>query len=148
MLHLEYRIQAWAPYLKKDIATQEKVQTSATKLVLKLMKSPYDSRLRMLNLYPLKHRWLRGLVNTICAIYGEGSRLSRLRMANEIKCDNEWGAAVAARRIVFCSAVYGVLLHILAFLDLNFTRTCQFLCSASDKVSTVLTRYPTVRASV
>ena len=52
--HLDYCIQALAPYLKKDIATLERGQRRATKLVFRLRNSPYEKRLRVLNLYPLE----------------------------------------------------------------------------------------------
>ena len=47
--HLEYFIQAWSPYLVKDIATLEKVQRRATKMVPKLRKLPYEERLEKMN---------------------------------------------------------------------------------------------------
>jgi len=44
--HLEYAIQAWSPYLRKDIDCLERVQRSATKMVKGFCKLPYELRLK------------------------------------------------------------------------------------------------------
>jgi len=54
--HLEYCIQAWSPYLAKDIDVLEKVQKSATDLIPKLRKYCYTDRLKLLDLTSLKDR--------------------------------------------------------------------------------------------
>ena len=54
--HLEYCIQAWAPYLKKDINTLEQVHHCATKMISSLRKLPYEQRLKECNLTTLEER--------------------------------------------------------------------------------------------
>jgi len=58
--HLEYCIQAWSPYLAKDIDVLERVQKSATDMIPKLRKYCYADRLKLLDLTSLKDRRERG----------------------------------------------------------------------------------------
>ena len=55
--HLEYCIQAWNPYLQRDMDTSEKVQRWAIKMESGLEKRPYEERLKRLNLTTLKTRF-------------------------------------------------------------------------------------------
>ena len=57
---LEYSVQAWRPYLRKDIDLIEKVQRRATKLAPNLKYKTYEERLVHLNLTTLETRRLRG----------------------------------------------------------------------------------------
>ena len=58
--HLEYAIQCWNPYHKKDIDLLEKVQRRATKLIPELQHMCYSDRLKALNLTTLENRRIRG----------------------------------------------------------------------------------------
>ena len=58
--HLEFCVQAWSPYMVKDIDSLEKVQHRATKLVTSLAKLTYEQRLRHLKLHLLYCRRQRG----------------------------------------------------------------------------------------
>ncbi|BHF73879.1 hypothetical protein SprV_0401696300 [Sparganum proliferum] len=58
--HLEYAIQAWRPWTAKDYTVLEKVQRRATKMIQGLGALPYETRLSILNLFPLYYRQLRG----------------------------------------------------------------------------------------
>ena len=58
--HLEYAVQMWCPYLRKDIERLEKVQAIATKMIPGLRNISYKRRLGQLNMFSLETRRLRG----------------------------------------------------------------------------------------
>ena len=55
---LDYCTPIWNPYLQKNIAAVEKIQRTATRMILKQRRQdePYESRLARLNLFPLSKR--------------------------------------------------------------------------------------------
>ena len=55
--HLEYCIQAWRPYHKKDIDTLERIQRRATKIIPKLRGLRYEERLIQCDIRTLEIRW-------------------------------------------------------------------------------------------
>ncbi|KAL7630702.1 UNVERIFIED_CONTAM: hypothetical protein RMT77_019088 [Armadillidium vulgare] len=58
--HLEYAVQFWSPYLKKDIDKIERIQKRATKLIPELRGKSYVQRLRELDIHSLETRRLKG----------------------------------------------------------------------------------------
>ena len=58
--HLEYAVQAWRPYLVKDISKLESVQHRATRMISGLKDFSYEDRLKKLNITTLETRRLRG----------------------------------------------------------------------------------------
>ena len=57
---LEYCIQSWRPYLKKDIDKLERVQARATRLISECNNRNYEDRLKITGLTTLEERRNRG----------------------------------------------------------------------------------------
>ena len=58
--YLEYCMQVWNPYLKKDIDLLEGVQRRATKMIIGYKRYFYENRLAVCQLSTLQGRWVRG----------------------------------------------------------------------------------------
>ena len=58
--HMEHCVQAWSPYLKKDVKTLERVQRRASKLVPALRNLSYEDWLKKIGILPLEQRRFRG----------------------------------------------------------------------------------------
>ena len=59
-LHLEFCVQAWSLYFKKDIDCMEEVQHRTKKMVYGFGNLKYEERLERLNLFSLHYRRRRG----------------------------------------------------------------------------------------
>ena len=59
--HLEYCIQAWRPYHKKDIDALEQIQRQTTKIIPELRDLSYEERLKECGLTTLETRRSRGV---------------------------------------------------------------------------------------
>ena len=68
--HVEYAIQSWSPYMRKDTEELEKVHRRMTRLVPELNLN-YEEMCKMLGIYSLEKRRLRGdLLETYKIVYG------------------------------------------------------------------------------
>lgn len=69
--HLEYCVQAWCPYLRKDIEILESVQRRATRMINECRRLSYEERLEVCGLTTLEKRRERGdLIETYKLISG------------------------------------------------------------------------------
>jgi len=75
--HLEYCIQAWSPFLRKDIVCSEQVQRRATKLVEGFRKFDYDTRLKKPGLTTLEKRRINGDLTETFKILTDREKISK-----------------------------------------------------------------------
>ena len=68
--HLEYCIQAWRPYRKKDIDMLERIQRRATKIIPELRDLSYEERLKECSLTTLETRRLRDQIEVFKILNG------------------------------------------------------------------------------
>jgi len=89
---MEFAIQVWSPYLKRDIECLERVQRRATKLVKEFRKLSYEDRLCKLKLTSLVDRRLRGdLIETYKIITAKrryGRKISSFSATHVTTCED------------------------------------------------------------
>ena len=69
--HLEYCVQFWCPYLRKDVLAIEGAQQRFTRLIPGMAGLSYEERLSRLGLYSLEFRRMRGdLIETYKILTG------------------------------------------------------------------------------
>ena len=81
--HLEYCVQAWGPYLQKDITRLEKVQKRAVNMMQNLRGKSYEDKLKEIKLFSLSKRRIRGdMIETFKLIKGFSNWDSNIKIAS------------------------------------------------------------------
>ena len=89
--HLDYAVQFWSPYYRKDIGLLEAVQRRMTKRIQGMRGIPYEKRLKLLGLHSLERRRLRGDLIEVFKWYrgyNKGDVSKILRISNHDRSRN------------------------------------------------------------
>jgi len=85
---MEFCIQAWSPYLQKDIKRLEKIQRRATKMVHGLKDIAYEDRLKILGLISLEKRRLRGDLTEVFKILTDRENVDKHQFFTPSTCSH------------------------------------------------------------
>ena len=86
--HMEFCVQAWSPYLQKDIKCLERIQRRATKMVHGLKDIAYDDRLEILGLISLEDRRLRGDLIEVFKILTDRENIDKYQFFTPSACSH------------------------------------------------------------
>ena len=99
---LEFTVQAWSPYTRREINVLESVQRRATKLVPALTHFPYQDRLSNLGLTTLEARRRRGdMIETFKILKGYVHTVLSKLLNFFIKNVNKWKISSALINYAF-----------------------------------------------
>jgi ribonucleases P/MRP protein subunit RPP40 len=87
-------VQAWRPYVKKDMELMERVQRRVAKLVPSMRKYSYEERFKFFNLTTLESRRIRGDLIEVFKV------LRRYEDVNAQRCNLDFRKYTFAHRIV------------------------------------------------
>ena len=86
-LHIEYCVQAWSPYLERDIDMLERVQRSATRLLSGFAKYSYEDRLRKLGITTLRRRRERGDLIGVYRLMSGKKNVEKTQFFRQARCE-------------------------------------------------------------
>ena len=99
---MEYALQAWSPWLQKDIALLQRIYHRATKLVIGLQSKSYKERITSLHLLDFDYRRVRGdLILTYNILHTQNHPLQQLFSRRDTRATrtHEYSLAVPHSRV-------------------------------------------------
>ena len=106
--HLEYCVQFWSPYYKKDIEKLEKIQRRVTKMIPRLRNKSYENRLKDLDLFSLSKRRLRGDLIEVFKMFNGYTNINPEKLFTRVRSNStrNHGFKITGKRFSTTEAKY------------------------------------------